>query len=203
MIYALIEKYQITTMICDSKGNGTHDAELQILAGVVFFLKLHYPLCNLSDHDTSDSNLKKIGLPTLAELEGEWKDKVDSYFQYKDMPLRSTFPWSELDSYLKYCDSAGLRQPSQQLKLEAGSSDRLLLYPTNDPPPWRAVVLSVEQMDQLAAMRKFWTDTAIGNLEELPESYLRILQISCTIVDWAPEYLLKRINKRFEGRLQL
>jgi hypothetical protein len=44
MICALIEKYGLATAYCEAGGAGSPDAVINILAGVVFFLNLHYAL---------------------------------------------------------------------------------------------------------------------------------------------------------------
>jgi hypothetical protein len=197
MICEFIEKYQSCFSYCEFGGNGSADVAISIVVGLVFFLQIHYALDAPSRAGHCNVLFHQMGLATLDDLTATWEKKKARITSYSKMPTRTEFAWSDLDSYLHYCDGLGMRKQGQA---EPSSGSSLLVYP-DESPSWRNVELTIEDLNILREFRKCWSVLTTKIVEELPRPLSLLITVASAIVDWQPRDLLNKLNKMHRIKL--
>jgi hypothetical protein len=159
------------------------------------------PFCNPGSQ-TGHSNVffHQLRLPTATELVCTWSKKKASIISYSTMPTKKEFRWSELKSYLQYCDGLGMRA-GRNVK-EPKSFNGLLLYNDSTPAPWMDIELTDDQIESLKSFKKCWSVLSTKDIKELPRPYSLLILLASTIADCSPEELVSKIGKKFTTKIQ-
>lgn len=204
MIRTLINKYGVATSYFGLQVERSYSPELVIMAGVIYFLKLHYGFDVPRRGDKArETFFQRIGLPSGEQLLSLWKGKQSRIVLFDKIPGKDHFLWKDLDGLLLFCDSIGVRTaPNRLLNLKPGSYDELQVYP--DPPPvWKDLELDQTKISKLIQLPKIWTVSTVEEYEELVDSYQLLLSVASTIIDFQPDYLFKRVCCTYEQRLPI
>lgn len=224
MIQALVEKYGIRMAYVDVDGRRSECPELQVVAGVVFFLKTLYFLEGGTDGDLPRKShplspppptMQRLGLPQAKDLVQWWRGKRARIVNYRRLPQKDRLPWDELDDYLYFCTLHGLQvgeRPSPPPSPSPTSTEgepqmtspfsKLLFYPpAGTPPPWQDAVLADWQREELAELIKSWRGPPQGTpIERVAPDYALLLTLAGDLVGLTfPTLILKVIHGTYEA----
>lgn len=200
MVRALVEKYEIRLAYVSSDGQRSECPELRVIAGLVFFLKIHYHLCDSKGKGRSNVMMRALGLPQSNHLIEWWKGKKARIVNYRRLPQKDRLPWNELDDYLHFCSLHGLEvRREKELKLQVGSYSELLYYPEKCPP-WRDVELTSWQKEQFSEIKKAWQGPPEGvSVDKVMPDYALLLTLAGDLFGFTfPTLILRAVHDAYE-----